>query len=220
MRVCDYNTDAIREALIRMPNLKNIDMSMGRGLYDSLSTKADRAFGDGYQPVFGDDGQKESCGVPQMWSLLLGANYAGLKLKGLRCGNVHWEIFKQRGEIYEEMREAVQYLTILKLHVITRDSDGGSADSLESGDHHSQISARAEYLSESGRLQEFVIAAPDLRVLDIRFDLDSSFDLDLSFDIGNLVGLKQIVGDFTWHLLQHLAFSVLQTTEDEAGGIL
>ncbi|CAD6579538.1 MAG: hypothetical protein ASARMPREDX12_009286 [Alectoria sarmentosa] len=206
MRVCDYNAEAIREALIRMPNLKNIDMSMECCLYESRSTKADRAFGDGYQTVFGDNGQKESCGVPQMRSLLLDASHAGLKLQSLRCGNIHWEIFKQSGKIFEEMKKAIQYLTMFNLQVTTRISDDGSADSLDSDDHHSQIPACAEYLKESGRLRKFVIAAPDLKVLDISFDMENPYPP---------AGLKQIVGDFTWHSLQHLAFNVLQTTEDE-----
>lgn len=206
MRVCDYNADAIREAMARMPNLKTIEMSMERCLYEGSSDKIDRAFGKAYQSVFGDNGQKESCGVPQMRSLLLGASHAGLRLQGLRCGYVHWEIFKQSGEVFEEMKSAVQHLTMLNLHITTRVSDDGSGDGLDEDDYHSQIPACAKYLKESGRLQEFVVAAPDLRMLDIRFDMENPYPP---------AGLKQIVGDFTWYSLHHVAFYVLKTTEDE-----
>lgn len=189
-----------------MPNLKNIEMSMERCLYGGSSEKVDRAFGKAYQSVCGDNWQKESCGVPQMRSLLLGASHAGLRLQGLRCGLVHWEIFKQSGEVFEKMKSAVQHLTMLNLHITTRISDDGSWDSLDGDDHHSQIPACAEYLKDSGRLQEFVVAAPDLRILDIRFDMENPYPP---------AGLRQIVGDFTWHSLHHVAFYILQTTEDE-----
>ena len=206
MRVCDYNADAIREAMVRMPNLKSIEMSMEGCLYEGYSGKIGRAFGKAYQSVCGDNDQRESCGVPQMRSLLLGASHARLRLQDLRCGLVHWEIFKQSGEIFEEMKSAVQHLTMLNLHITTRISDDGSRDSLDGDDYHSQIPACAEYLKESGRLQEFVVAAPDLRMLDIRFDMEHPYPP---------AGLKQIVGDFTWHSLHHVAIYVLQTIEDE-----
>lgn len=206
MRGCDYNADTIGEAMVRMPNLKTIEMSMEGCLHESYSEKLDRAFGEAYQSVCGDNGQKESCGVPQLRSLLLGASHAGLKLQGLRCGHVHWDIFKQRGEIFEQMKNAVQHLTMLNLHITTRISDDGAGDSPNEDDYHFQIPACAEYLEESGRLQEFVVAAPDLSILDIRFDMENPYPP---------AGLKQIVGDFTWHSLHRVTFYVLQTTEDE-----
>ena len=206
MRACDYNAEAIREAMVRMPNLKVIDMSMESCLHGRCSEKANRAFGKGYQSVYGDDGQKESCGVPQMRSLLLGASNAGLKLQGLRCGHIHWEIFKQSGDVFGEMKSAVQHLTMLNLHIITRISDDALGNSPDEDDYHSQIPACADYLKESGRLRDFVTAAPDLTVLDIRFDMENPYPP---------ASLKQIVGDFTWHSLQHVAFRVLQITEDE-----
>lgn len=206
MRVCDYNADAIREAMVRMPNLKTIELSMEGCLYEGYSGKLGRAFEKAYRSACGDNGQKESCGVPQMRSLLLGASRAGLRLQGLRCGYVHWEIFKQSGKVFEEMKNAVQHLTMLNLHITTRVSDDGSGDSLDGDDYHSQIPACAEYLKESGRLREFVAAAPDLRILDIRFDMENPYPP---------ASLKQIVGDFTWNSLHHVAFHVLQTTEDE-----
>lgn len=206
MRACDYNAEAIREAMVRMPNLKAIDMSMENYLHGRCSEKANRAFGKGYRSVYGDDGQKESCGVPQMRSLLLGASHAELKLQGLRCGHIHWEIFKQSGDVFGQMKSAVQHLIMLNLHITTRISDDALGNSADEDDYHSQIHACADYLKESGRLRDFVTAAPDLTVLDIRFDIKNPYPP---------AGLKQIVGDFTWHSLQHVAFRVLQTTEDE-----
>lgn len=206
MQICDYNADAIREAMVRMPNLKTIEMSIECCLYGGSSEKVGRAFAKAYQSVYGDNGWKESCGVPTMRSLLLGASHAGLRLQGLRCGYVHWEIFKQSGEVFEEMENAVQHLTMLNLHITTRISDDAQRHSSDEDYYHSQIPACAKYLKESGRLQEFVVAAPDLRILDIRFDMENPYPP---------AGLKQIVGDFTWHSLQHVAFTVLQTTENE-----
>ena len=104
------------------------------------------------------------------------------------------------------MKSAVQHLTVLCLDIMTRIPDDGSGNSLDGDDHHSQIPVCAEYLKESGRLRHFVIAAPNLRVLDIGFDMETPQPQ---------TGFKDVVGDFTWHSLQRVGFQMQQTTEDE-----
>lgn len=149
--------------------------------------------------------RKESCGVPQMRSLLLGANHAGLKLDRLCCGNVHWEFFKQTEVDFAEMKYAVRYLTLLNMHVTTRTSDEDLAKA-NGDDYNSQIPPCADFLNGSGRMRDFFTAAPDLRTLDISFDCENPHPP---------AGLKEMVGDITWHSLHYAAFNVLQTTEDE-----
>lgn len=205
LRACDYNAEVIREAMARMPNLKEIALSMEYCLYEGRSGVLERAFANVYQSAFGDDGQSESCGVPQMRSLLLGASHAGLKLEVLRCGIVHWEIFRQDTEVFAQMRNAVRNLKTLQLHITTRISDEELA--YEDGDdYHSQIPACAEYLKESGRMRELVTAAPNLRSLDITFDCQYPYPP---------AGLKESVGGLTWHSLKNVGFGIVETTEDE-----
>lgn len=167
MRLYDYNKKMIENAMFKLPNLKTLDMSMECCLCEGKSDKAQHAFGEALASAYGDDGQKERCGIPQLRSLLLGAHHAELKLEHLRCGNIHWQFFKQGDEIFQMMAHAVRLLKTMTLHISTR-----IEEDVEDDDEpfYSQIPWCSEYLMKSKRLRYFTTAAPDLQSLSISFD--------------------------------------------------
>ena len=192
MRSHNYESEMITDAFNKMPNLKTIEMSMEYCL-GSPSTKIERAFGKGLALPYGDDRQKELCGILQLRSLLLAVANANLKLESLCCGNVHWRFLKHSPGIFEKMQRAVQFLHHMTQHITTRTEEDDN-----------DIPQCYQFLDNYGRLRDLITAAPDLKHLEINFDDDNPF-LPTS--------LKDVVGDFKWHALRSAIFSMIDTDE-------
>jgi len=199
MRSYDYESDIIRDAFAKLPNLDTIRMSTECCVIPR-TVAMERAFGGGLCMPYGNVGQKENCGVPQLRSVLLAAAHTGLKLKSLECGSVHWRIFAQSPKIFHKFRDAVRSLTAIRLHIITfiqADGDGG--------DGHMEIPECASLLEEHGRLRDLVTSAPNLEQLQIHFDWDYPY---------SPTNLKHVVGDFIWPCLTIASFGFIETEED------
>lgn len=203
MRAQAYNADSLRDAVASFPNLKSITMSM-ENCFNLRSPKLEQAFSRSLQAPYGDPGQMEKCGVPQLRSLLLAAEIAGVKLEKLCCGSIDWRFSKQDGKILLKIRRAVRFLHSM-IQLISTCSENGIEDEDEDDGYH-RNSTCAEYLRRSGHLRDFVTAAPDLRSLNIKFDFHDPCPPAL---------LSDIVGNFTWHNLTFAAFSRIGSTEEE-----
>ena len=201
MRAHDYNAQLISDAMRRLPNLKSVVMAMEL-CFNTRSSYISRAFSASLQKPYGDRGQVESCGVPQLRSLLLGVWEAGLKLEDLRCGYVHWQFFRQSASVFAKVKEAVQHLQSMELHISTTSPNDDPDDE---DAFHIGIPECIAYL-KGGRLRDFVTAAPDLTALAIYFDWDNPQPPSRLVDI---------VGTFTWDSLRYASFSYIETTEDE-----
>lgn len=141
----------------------------------------------------------EPLGLQQMRSLLLGAYHAGLKVETLQCGVVSWRILEQDAETFAHMRESASNVKNLKLEF--------STGSLEYDDLWTEleIESCAAYL-QSGRLKDFVTAAPNLEHLQIGF---------LFNDPTWPAYLKYVVGDHHWPSLRTVKFEMIASSEDD-----
>lgn len=228
MRAQDYNVERLKEAMLKMPKLKTIEMSTECCLNNGRSTRMEQAFKDGLSSPYGDRQSEEGCGVGQLRSLLLAADAADLKLETLSAGNLDWRFFtepgkqnhetlypgeldwsslldssKQNIEILRKMQRAVRSLRTLKLYISTSSEydDDVYFDDLS----HVMVPECAKYLHETSHLKDFITATPDLERLDINFDCDDPYPPATICDC---------VGTFKWHALRVAAFAYVSADED------
>lgn len=205
MRQQNYNGEMLQNALMKMPNLKTIEMSteccLGR------STGMEQAFKDGLSAPYGDMQAEEGCGVGQLRSLLLAADAAGLKFETLAAGNVDWRFFreseKQNLDVLQKSQHAVRSLRTLRLYISTRSEDDDYVyyDDLT----HSMLPECAKYLHETSHFKDFITSTPALERLDVNFDCDEPYPPATVCDM---------VGTFKWHSLRVVSFSYISADAD------
>lgn len=202
MRRDDYNAGQIADALAQLPNLEEIILSL-ECWRNGRSRALENAHKDTYVVAYGDNSWTEPLGVPQMLSLLLGSAQKKLKLKSLYGGSVDWTFFWQSEEVFDELKNAVRNLREMVLEFST-----GYEESVEGVlTFGVDIQECAEYL-KNGRLQEFLDAAPNLRMLDLRFDCSNpNCPADLRYAVGT-------------HKWEFLADATLGTFESRAEDLL
>ena len=204
MRLQNFNLEVLKDALMKMPNVKTIELSteccLGR------STLMGEAFKDGLATPYADLQSEEGCGVGQLRSLLVAAEAAGLKFETLAAGNVDWRFFqessKQDQEVLRKMQRSLRALKTLKLYITTRSDYDDGPDY----DHsHPIIPKCARSLHETSHLKDFITATPDLERLDINFDCDDPYPP---------ATLCDSIGTFTWNSLRVAAFAYISADED------
>lgn len=205
LRAQDYNVEMLKAAMIKMPNVKTIEMSTECCLNNGRSMRMEKAFKDGLSSPYGDQQTKEGCGVGQLRSLLLAAGAAGLKLETLSVGNLDWRFFKESSkqtiEVLQTTQKAVRFLRTLKLYISTRSQDEDFFDDLS----RVIVTECAAYLRETTHLKEFITAAPHLERLDFNFESDDPYPP---------AALCDSIGTFTWHSLRVVAFAYICADED------
>lgn len=208
MRMQDYKTQMLKNALMKMPNLKTVEMSTECCLNNGRSTRMEKAFEDGLKSPFGDRQTDEGCGVGPLRSLLLAADAAGLKLESLSVGNLDWRFFmesdKQNLAVMRKMRRAMRSLRTLRVYVSTSsslDGDYMSFDDLSDA----MVTECAKCLHETSHLRDFITATPDLERLDFNFDYNDPYPR---------ASLCDGIGAFTWHSLRVAAFAYISADED------
>lgn len=207
LRAQDYNVEMLKSAMLKMPNLKTIEMSTESCLNNGRSMRMEQAFRDGLLSPYGDRQTEEGCGVGQLRSLLLAADAASLKLETLSVGNLDWRFFmgsdKQNIAVLRKIRRAVRSLRTLRLYISTSSEydDDLSFDHLS----HVMLLECAEYLHETTHLKDLITATPDLERLDLNFDCDNPYPP---------ASLCDSVGTFKWHSLRVAAFAYISADED------
>ena len=205
MRRENYNIEMLKDALMKMPNVKNVRMSTQLCLGRSI--EMEQAFKDGLLEPYGDRQSEEGCGVGQLRSLLLAADATDLKFETLAAGYVDWRFFResceQNQEVLRKMQRSVRALRTLKLYIttITHPEDEFF---LINPSHH-MVPEGAQYLHETSHLKDFITATPDLERLDINFDYDEPCPP---------ATLCDTIGTFKWHSLRVAAFAVISADED------
>lgn len=205
MRLQNYNFEVLKDALMKMPNVKTIELSTEGCL--GRSTRMEQVYKDGLSPPLGDLHSEEGCGVGQLRALLLAAEVAGLSFETLAAGNVDWHFFKesrkQNKQVLQKMQRAVRALRTLKLYVTTRSPQD---EYMYANDlSHFMVPECAKVLHETPHFKNFITATPDLERLDINFDCDEPYPP---------YTLCDSVGTFTWHSLRVAAFSYMGADED------
>ena len=207
IRAQNYNVEMLKDAMIKMPNLKTIEMSTECCLNNGRSTRMDQAFKDGLRSPYGDRRSEEGCGVGPLRSLLLAADAAGLKLETLAAGNLDWRFFmesdKQNVQVLPKIQKALRSLRTLRLYISTSSEydDETYLDDLS----HFMVPVCAGYMHQTSHLRDFITATPDLERLDFNFDCDDPYPPTTLCDS---------IGTFKWHSLRVVAFSYISADED------
>ena len=207
LRLQDYNVEMLKDALMKMPRLKTIQMSMECCISGGRSRAMDQAFKDGLTSPYGDRQTEEGCGVGPLRALLVAANAAGLKFETLAAGHLDWRFFKESSkqtlDVLRKTQGAVHSLRTLKLYISTYSE--GYFDPQFDYNSHFMLEECATYVSSTSHLKDFVTAAPDLERLDINFDYNKRYPP---------ATLCDIVGTFKWHALRVAAFALISADED------
>ena len=204
MRQQNFNLEVLKDVLMKMPNMKTIELSteccLGR------STQMSEAFKDGLASPYADLESEEGCGVGQLRSLLVAAEAAGLTIETLAAGNVDWRFFKesskQNQQVLQKMQTSLRALKTLKLYITTR---GEYEEGPDYNPYHPIILECARHLHKTSHFRDFITATPDLERLDINFDCD---------DPCPPATLCDTIGTFTWHSLRVAAFAYISADED------
>ena len=126
-----------------------------------------------------------------MYSLLLGAYFAGLKVETLQYGLIDWRVFDQASETSARMRDSVSNVKNLRLDLVISSWWTPSCSYLE------------------GRVRDFITAAPKLEHLQLSFRRDQA-----EWNTNN-ASLEHILGDYHWPSLKSINLKTIGTTEDE-----
>lgn len=195
MREDDYQARKIADAMVHLPNLEQIIFSL-ESWAGERSENIQNTYSDSHAIPCGHNDWTEDFGVPQLFSLLQGSARTQKKLKSLSGGFVDLRFIQQGDEASRELQRAVRHLQELKLGfsafstcvAISPDEvDRDTVEILESTGH-----------LQYGDLQDFLAAAPDLRLLDLRFNWSSP---------NSSADLRYIVGKHKWEFLADVTLS-------------
>ena len=212
----DYHAEKIVKAMACLPNLEEIVLSLE--CWAGGPSKAVRcAYSDSLITPYGDESwAEEPRGVPQMLSLLQGSARTQKKLKILHAGVVDWKFFEQSDAEFEDTKKAVQNLQELRLELSARPSVQKPVNTLSWTGHLClglEVMQCAQHLWRNERLRKFLAAAPNLRLLDVRFDLKVSRGLPSC-----IVDLRSVVGTHQWERLADVTLSSFNSREQDIVG--
>lgn len=210
MRAQSYHSRKIVDAISRLSNLQEIVLSLEHWAGGPSKAMKNAYFGSLIMP-FGHNSGADPHGVPQLLSLLQGSARAQMKLKRLSGGIIDWKFFKQSDGVFKDVQKAVQNLQELKLEFSTipgmEEVDDAVIECLNfiDGDHNLELRVLEclRYLKD-GRVKKFLVAAPKLKLLDLRFDSN------LPTWIRHFpVCLGHVVGKHKWKFLADVTLSRL-----------
>ena len=217
MREDDYYAGKIVDAMSRLPNLETIIFSLEH--WAGLPSQAIKnAYSDSLVVPYGHNSWKDPRGVPQMLSLLQGSAHNQIKLKVLHGGVMDWKFFKQSDEVFKDLQKAVRNVQELKLEFSTSPGMEEARDLLRNFHYEGrdelelEIRECAKYL-KNGRLQEFLAAAPNLEILDLRFD--SAIPSSIR---GYPADLSYVVGMQKWEFLADVTLSFFSSRAEDLVG--
>ena len=210
MRAHGYHSRKVVDAISRLSNLQEIVLSLEHWA-GGPSKAMKKAYFDSLVMPYGHNSRADPHGVPQMLSLLQGSARAQMKLKRLSGGIIDWKFFKQSDGVFKDVQKAVQNLQELKLEFSaipgTEEVDNAVLDCRYFADGRRYLESKVleclRYLKD-GRVKEFLVAAPKLKLLDLRFD--SNFPAWIRHFP---VSLGQVVGKHKWEFLADVTLSGL-----------
>ncbi|MCJ1265783.1 hypothetical protein MMC22_005663 [Lobaria immixta] len=216
MRKDNYLAGKIANAMVNLPNLEEIIFSLGHWA-GGPSEAIQYAYSDAHVIPYGHNSHSstEPLGVPQMLSLLQGSACTQMKVKRLSGGIVNWEFFKQNGKVLDDLHKAVRNLQELKLEFSTSNEEELERPRfVDPEQYHARMAIQrcARYLT-NGRLREFLSAAPDLRLLDIRFDRNVK-----NYNPGSPAALRYVVGKQKWDFLSDVTLGYFDSRAEDLIG--
>ena len=160
LRGREYCTDEIREILQNFPNLREIHMNHGWGLWPGegwVTGETKNLYARALASTDVDDWTSEPSGVPHMRSVLLAIDKAGIRLEMFRIGFVSWKFLTSEALPLDTIRRVFAPLKLLELQIST---GIGSEEKPE---------CRA-FLDDTDSLHDILSIASSVRDLYISFD--------------------------------------------------
>ena len=201
LRFQRWHPDAteMAEVMKHFPRLNELRLTIN-DCWQSRTSRLRKLFRPALTNFFETDATPASrlapLGVQQMRSLLLGANFAGLKVETLQCGLVDWRILDQQSKIFDLMKDSVSNVKNLRL-----DFNAGDEETYGNPWY---TPSRPQDLKKG--LGDFVTAASRLEHLQISFQSDES---------EWPANLENIVGEHHWPSLKSINLKSIGTYEDD-----
>ena len=191
-----YGFLEIYDAMKGLPNLNDITMSLESAIVPR-SRYVDKAFDASLILCGSGDQNPNSCGIPQLRSLLLGASRAGLSLRRVQAGVVDWKFLKATESDFAKIKKALKSLTFFEIFFTTGFDDANDMFGVE-------IPECYEYLRNS-RLWHLIKDSPSLETIAIAFDCNEPHS-PVHFD--------SVVQDTKWDHLTTVDFKKIDTDEE------
>ena len=196
-----YGEREIREAIARLPNLKEFHISVAAHLSLSRSSYLERVSRAGFPKVCDDCNAKHFPGVPQLQSWLLPMQDEGIKLQAFRCENISWEFFRCPEVFLQAFASTLAQVRELYLRIAV---DEGEV-------YDGQEAEQCRRCLNNGILRDSITTASKTEALCIQFDFPNrNFGIDL----------HNVVGNYTWSSLDRVVLGGVKTTEDQLIGFL
>ena len=140
------------------------------------------------------------CGVRPLHSLLLGALSSQTAFRELSVGLLSWRFFSSPESIFAVLKQCVRHLRKLDMEIPSCDYERPEAD--EQADWRACVKW---FLT--GRVRDFVAAAPDLEIIVLLFDALHDYDY--------AINLSSVLGNYTWPSLRLLNLRGIKAREDD-----
>ena len=140
------------------------------------------------------------CGVRPLLSLLLGAFSSMTAFRELSAGLLSWQFFSCPESLFAVLKESVCHLRKLDMEIPSCEYDRPAAE------ERSAWRACIRWFS-TGRVRDFVAAAPDLEVIVLLFDALQDYHY--------AINLSNVLGDNTWPNLQLLNLRGIVAQQDQ-----
>ena len=186
----------LQEAMTRLPKLNELRMSMENNL-EIQSDYLREAFSACLIRPFGAGSRRHPPGVPQLRSILVSAQNAGVRFRTFECANVSWKLFRRSQKDLKAFAAVLSQVRRFRLELSMGIDDTGNEMGIE-------LEECREFL-RNRRFRDLISQANDIEHLDIKLEWST---LVYGVELANLVG------DRIWPRLTSVVLSSIEATED------
>ncbi|KAJ9648373.1 hypothetical protein H2199_001227 [Coniosporium tulheliwenetii] len=197
----DQDLAFITDAMKHFPRLRSVVMSSGFW-YRTRSEAVKRAFKDSLCYLHGDGPYNSwTEGTRQLKVLLEAALLTDTKLEAVLAGSISWQFFRLDEDTMVKMISACASLTTLNLMLSTGQDEDGD-----------ELGVEASWCRDSmrsGVLRSFLESIPNLRHLDVSFDVSNGPDDCFPARLGDVIG-----DNYVWPNLKELVLGHLDDASE------
>ena len=207
----DYNSELLRDAFSKFPNLRSVHL-IREGPLLACSRYLVREFEAGLQVPYNVHRYQEKYGVSQLQSILLAAVSTGRSLDNLECDQIHWTFFAQKADVLAKIHPAVRRPKSLELTIGICGPDDESRYYVERFKER-KLAWSTKHLKQ-GHIPQFISAAPDLQNLAI----EDGRQTGSNHFLGSPLSIGDVVGTHHWQYLERVTFKFLSASEEDLLG--
>lgn len=186
--------------MAKFPRLTKLRMQTRHTYNEAGMYLIDNPYKDALVGVVLPDDNHDPCGTSPLLSLLLGALSSQIVFRELSAGLLSWRFFSYPDTYFEALKLSVRHLRKLDMEIPSCDYERPATE--EQADWRACI----KWFS-TGRVCDFVAAAPDLEVIVLLFDALRDFHY--------AINLINALGNKTWPNLQLLNLRGIVAREDQ-----